>query len=82
MRTLWFVVGGLVLGGLVSAGGRAAGVSARTALSAFAVLWVAVAAWNLYEGVTAAGYSVVEELPIFLVIALLPIAATWWFSGR
>ena len=41
-----------------------------------------MAAWNLYEGVAHAGYTVLEELPIFLVIALVPIAAVWWFPAR
>ena len=41
-----------------------------------------MAAWNLYEGVAHAGYTVLEELPIFLVIALVPIGITWWLARR
>jgi len=40
----------------------------------FAVLWFLVAATNMWIGVTKAGYTFMEELPIFLLIFLLPVA--------
>ena len=82
MRTLLFLAGGAIAGAIVSAVGKAAGLHARVGLALFALAWIAVAAWNLREGVVNAGYTVVEELPIFLVIALIPIALTWWLSRR
>jgi hypothetical protein len=82
MRTLLFLVAGLVAGAVFHLAGRAAGLAAATAFALFAAAWTAVAAWNLYEGVAHAGYTVLEELPIFLVIALVPIAAVWWFTRR
>jgi hypothetical protein len=39
---------------------------------AFVAVWLAVAVLNMYFGVAKAGYAFREELPIFLVIFLLP----------
>jgi len=41
----------------------------------FIPLWFLAAAINLWIGVAKAGYSFMEELPIFLVIFLVPAAA-------
>jgi hypothetical protein len=82
MRTLAFLLAGLVLGGVIVGGGRAAGLTRGTALTLFGVLWTAVAGWNLYEGVANAGYTVLEELPIFLVIALVPFVLVALVSRR
>jgi hypothetical protein len=38
-------------------------------------LWLLAAAGNMWVGVAQAGYSVLEELPIFLLIFLLPASA-------
>jgi hypothetical protein len=35
-------------------------------------VWLAVAAVNMWAGVAKAGYSVADELPIFLLIFALP----------
>ena len=40
----------------------------------FAVIWFLIAAGNMWIGLTQAGYSFKEELPIFLLIFLLPVA--------
>jgi hypothetical protein len=45
-----------------------------TATAAFVVLWFVAAAANMWIGVSQAGYSFREELPIFLLIFLLPSA--------
>jgi len=45
-----------------------------TATVAFVVLWCVAAAANMWVGVSHAGYSFREELPIFLLIFLLPSA--------
>jgi len=46
-------------------------------------LWFCAAAFNMCMGVAKAGYSFDEELPIFLVIFLLPalvaVVAKWKF---
>ena len=44
------------------------------ATAAFAAIWFIVAAANMWMGVSQAGYSFQEELPIFLLIFLLPVA--------
>ena len=49
----------------------------------FIALWLAAALVNLWLGVRA-GYTVLEELPIFLLIFALPSALAayvWWKSG-
>jgi len=40
----------------------------------FAAIWFVVAAANMWMGVSQAGYSFQEELPIFLLIFLVPVA--------
>ena len=53
----------------------------RTAVGAFIAVWFVAAAINLWIGVSQAGYSFLEELPIFLVIFGIP-AALAVFVGR
>jgi hypothetical protein len=46
--------------------------------ASFAILigpWLIVSATNLYIGVTRAGYSFTEELPVFLLLFGLPAVA-------
>ena len=45
-----------------------------TATVAFVVIWFVAAAANMWMGVSQAGYSFREELPIFLLIFSLPSA--------
>ncbi len=76
MRTALFLAGSLVLLGLclaaakLLAGGTKPAYNAATV--AFVVAWFAVAAVNLWMGVARAGYTFREELPIFLLIFLVP----------
>jgi hypothetical protein len=76
MRTLSFIVGGCVLLAVCLGVARLlpAGltVSSRSAIIVFLVIWLVVAAANMWAGVARAGYSVAEEFPIFLVIFCLP----------
>ena len=47
----------------------------------FLPLWLVGAGINLYLGVKTAGYSVREELPIFLLVFAIPAVAAllaWW----
>jgi hypothetical protein len=41
---------------------------------AYIALWFIIAGANMWVGVSKAGYSVAEELPIFALIFLLPAA--------
>jgi hypothetical protein len=78
MRTLVIIAGGLALWGACLAVARFCAPASASALSTatgvFVALWLLAAAANLWLGVTRAGYSVREELPIFLLIFLLPAA--------
>ena len=75
MRTAIVIAAGFVLWGICL--GLAKVASARTlsmtaATSIFVVIWLGAAALNMWIGVAKAGYSFREELPIFLIIFLLP----------
>jgi hypothetical protein len=79
MRTALFLVVGvlllaafLLLGRLFSANYPGATVAATIA---YIALWFVIAGANMWIGVAKAGYSVTEELPIFLLIFVLPAAA-------
>jgi hypothetical protein len=86
MRTALIILGGFVLLGvfvLVArlAGGDAADKAMVIAAQVFIPVWLALAGVNMWVGVAKAGYSVGEELPIFLLIFALPAAAAafiWW----
>jgi hypothetical protein len=87
MRTVLFLVSGvlllasfLLMGRLFSANYPGATTAATVA---FVVLWLAIAGANMWIGVAKAGYSVSEELPIFLLIfglpAVIAIVLKWKF---
>jgi hypothetical protein len=85
MRTVIIIVSGLVLFGVVYLLSRWLGgnlpAAAATAAKIFIPLWFIAAGVNMWIGVSAAGYSVMEELPIFLVIFGLPSIVAglcWW----
>jgi hypothetical protein len=78
MRTALFLVAGLLLlaaflllGRLFSANYPGATLAATIA---YVVLWSVVAGVNMWIGVARAGYSIAEELPIFLLIFGMPAA--------
>lgn len=87
MRTAIFLVAGFVVWalclGVAKLVGGARPLAATTGTVVFAVIWFCVAAWNMWNGVTNAGYSASEELPIFFLIFLVPVIAatmvTWRF---
>lgn len=78
MRTVLIILAGLVLWAICLGVVRFLSSSSPAALTAatalFAGTWVLVAAVNMWFGVYRAGYSFKEELPIFLLIAVSPIA--------
>jgi hypothetical protein len=84
MRTIMIIVGGFVLLGLSVLAGRwmvGTGTSFMvTAAKVFIPIWLVAALVNLWMG-TRAGYSVAEEVPIFLLIFAAPAAVAlfiWW----
>lgn len=85
MHTLLVILGGFALLAVCLLAGRGVGGPGAAplilAIKAFLPLWFLGAAINLYVGVAHAGYSVREELPIFLVVYALPAAVAgllWW----
>ncbi len=82
MRTLIFIVAGLLLAGIamwLARPGRRHAVA-----TVFSVGWLAAVLWNLRTGMSH-GYSLQEELPIQALIYLVPVAAAWgcaWKARR
>jgi hypothetical protein len=74
MRTAMFIAFGVVLMGLFLGVGKAFFREKLWFIFASScVIWVAIAATNMWVGVVQAGYSVMEELPIFVVISAVPV---------
>ncbi|MGN7920245.1 MULTISPECIES: hypothetical protein [Lysobacter] len=89
MHTVMVILGGLVLLALCLLAARLLGGPGPgpllTALKLFLPLWFIGAAINLWIGVARAGYSVAEELPIFLAVFGGPAAVAlllWWRLSR
>jgi uncharacterized membrane protein YwaF len=81
MRTLIFIVVGLVLAALLL---RLVPAAHRTlAAGAFTVVWLGVAAFNLRTGLSH-GYTLAEELPIHIALFGIPAALAWtlWWWSR
>lgn len=68
-----FVIAGRLIGG---ADGNGMAQAARW----FILAWFVLAALNMYVGVSRAGYSIMDELPIFLIVFAVP-AVTGWFAA-
>jgi len=88
MRTgLFLLVGVLLLAAMLILARLFAGEfpgANRVALAAYLVLWLAITGFNMWVGVTRAGYPASEELPIFLMLFALPAlaaAAIVWKLG-
>lgn len=85
MRTLLFIVGGLFVYFLLLLTTNRSDKAAIARISLiFIAGWFVVAVGNLVYGVTQAGYGLVEELPIALLIFLPPAipAAVLWVKNR
>ncbi len=82
MRTVIIIILGMALWFLVTRIARKAGVSPQKATLGFAALWFVAAGVNLWIGVAQAGYSFMEELPIFALIFALPVVLGWLLAGR
>jgi len=86
MHMLMVIGAGIVLLGVFLLfgrlwGGDAAGMA--LAAKAFIPAWLAIAVANLWIGVSHAGYSMREELPILLLVFIVPAAvaalAIWYW---
>ena len=88
MHMLLTIVAGVILLGVFLLFGHLWGASAAAlALAAklFLPSWLVLAIVNMWVGVTHAGYSVTEELPILAVVFVVPsaiAAATIWYFSR
>ena len=83
MHTVIVIAIGLLVLGACLLGGHGLGGTAGPARAAlwFLPLWLLGAAANLIVGVRGAGYSVSEELLVFLVVYCVPALAAavlWW----
>jgi hypothetical protein len=82
MHTLLVILGGLALMAVVYGIALWRGVSLHRAFPVYAGLLAMASAINLWVGVTHAGYSVAEELPIFAVIFGVPCLLAWFLARR
>ena len=83
MHTIKIILAGLALLAICLLFGRFSGGSRGMSIATliFLPLWRLIAGGNMYFGVKGAGYSVTEELPVFLLVFALPaFTATllWW----
>lgn len=86
MRTVGIIAAGFILWGIFWGAARFFGNpgpgAQKSATLLFVVLWFLVAGGNMWVGVTQAGYGFLEELPIFLVIFLIPSGVAWLVSRK
>ena len=82
MRTLIIVAIGIVIGLLTMWVMRKARKSPRTAFLTFAILWVAFCAYNMWVGVSSAGYAATEELPFLAINFLVPVGVVFALRKR
>jgi hypothetical protein len=84
MRTLIIIGMGFALLALCVGCGWLAGGAPKMKMAAlvFIGLWFIAAAVNLYVGVARAGYSFMEELPIFLLIFGVPAVVAFILRWR
>jgi hypothetical protein len=85
MHTVLIIAGGFFLLGIcLAVGWWLGGTSTQTIATAatiFIPIWLAAALLNMWMGVSRAGYSVAEELPMFLLVFAVPAAVAllvWW----
>lgn len=78
MHTITVITAGFVLLGMLVAIFRWFGSDARAARRSagrlFLPLWLAATLVNMWFGVAGAGYTVAEEIPIQIVVFLVPAA--------
>ena len=80
MHTIMVALGGFLLLGVCLLAGRLTKTMPIAALI-FIPIWLGAAAINMWLGVSRAGYSVAEELPVFLVVFAIPAVVAlfiWW----
>jgi hypothetical protein len=77
MHMLLVILGGVLLLGVFSLFGKLWGgdiVGVVAAAKLFIPVWLVIALVNMWIGVTKAGYTVAQELPILLAVFAVPAA--------
>jgi len=89
MHSIMMVGGGLLLLGLFILAGHLLGgerQSMARAAFAFIPVWLGAAGINMYVGVAQAGYTVVQELPFFVLVfgvpAVFALGIRWYLSRQ
>ena len=84
MHMLMITAAGLALLALFAGAGhlRAGAVGRAKAARWFVPVWFALALVNVTVGVVSAGYTVLQEAPVFLVTFGIPAALAWWIARR
>ena len=82
MRMLIIVIIGILVGLLTIWAMRKARQSPRTAFLTFAILWFAFCAYNMWVGVSSAGYAATEELPFLAINFLVPVVVVFALRKR
>lgn len=86
MRTALFLLAGLLLLAAFLLLGKLFSITfaeaMRWATVAYVALWFLAAAANMWVGVSKAGYSVAEELPVLLLIFGVPAALAVLFKWK
>lgn len=90
MHTIKVIAGGflllvlcLLVGRLM--GGPSPAAAVATAAKVFLPLWLVAAGVNMWIGVSKAGYSVADEVPVMAVVFAVPAVAAllvWWLAAR
>lgn len=90
MHTIMVISGGIltliVFIGIARWLGRGNSNAMATAAKIFIPVWLLASAVNMWIGVTYAGYTIAQELPIHIPVFGIPAAlagvAIWYFSRR
>lgn len=86
MRTLVIIIGGLILLGIFLGAGKLLSTNRNRPYSGlfwtFVTTWAVLAGANMWVGVMEAGYTFMEELPIFLLIFLAPVVPGYFIQRR
>ena len=82
MHTLLIVAIGIVIGLLTMWVVRKARKSPRAGFLLFTILWFAFCAYNMWVGVSSAGYAATEELPFLATNFLVPVAVVFALRKR
>lgn len=81
MHTIIVIASGLCLLGFLLLTGSWSGLGIAKAVLVFIPAWLALSVINLWLGVSRAGYSFGEELPILALVFAVPAGAalaSWW----